>query len=303
MDDIRDSLFEVESVELWWYQKLQQPFEHIGLVLLLDHIPIYTIDFGTEDGTIKFVKVPGGKKGGVHINLYQKEFKLKGYLTTFDKSEVIGFVNKCLQYTSTYNLLSHNCRDFVIVAVSQLFKQGKITENTNNDFQKNVFDVTSQDDSKLVRYLSFSIVGVLVFVITKQPYLLLFAESVEFHCLKCISIVSSNPDVILNIIAVILTTIAVVLTIIVFSLGLFQINNLGPKRKVIPDKNYAFIFNCAVGALVVVVGIQIARDQLQETCRLQYNFFAAAWMVFTSLMLCYALLIWVYLCRSGTNRG
>ena len=303
MDDIRNSLFEVE---LWWYQKLQQPFEHIGLVLLLDHIPIYTIDFGTEDGTIKFVKVLGGKKGGVHINLYQKEFKLKGYLTTFDKSEVIGFVNKCLQYTSTYNLLSHNCRDFVIAAVSQLFKQGKITEKTNNDFQKNVFDVTSQDDSKLVRYLSFSIVFVFAFVITQhcpQPYLLLFAESIEFHCLKCISIVSSNPDVILNTIAVILTTIAVVLTIIMFGFGLFPINSLGPKCKVIPDKNYTFIFNCAVGALVVIGGIGDARNRLKDTCRLQYNFFAAAWMVFTSLMLCYALLIWVYLCRSGTNRG
>ena len=55
-------LIGVEVVELWLHYKPNQPFQHTGLVLLFENEFCYTIDYGTENGTIKTASVPDRKK-------------------------------------------------------------------------------------------------------------------------------------------------------------------------------------------------------------------------------------------------
>ena len=60
--DIRVALSTSAKVELGWYQNSESSFLHTGLALIFDDKPQFTIDYGTESGTWKYVKVPGGKK-------------------------------------------------------------------------------------------------------------------------------------------------------------------------------------------------------------------------------------------------
>ena len=205
-DQFEKSLNNVKTVELWWYQKDKQPF-NIGLVLVFEHQPLYTIDFDIETNEILHYRYPvlGGKKE-VHFKNYQRSFQLIGYLTTFNKSEALQFAVQCAQFAASeyYQLVLKNSRDFVEIAIVHLREQKKIDEKIQNNYRMWVSDMTTNNNrvkvkrDLLIFFVSSAIVCHTIFSS--------IAQSTKDLCFEYVSAASSYPNFLLNEFAFIVLT-------------------------------------------------------------------------------------------------
>ena len=198
--DIRRTLRKCKSktVELYWYLKIDV-LGHTGLVLIIDGIPLYTIDYGKPSNS-SVTKL--GKSSRVTIEKYEYREKdwsetipdgfvdvlqvvglslleifgvqslsdiwnlpknlleiitngpyprdrIVGKLTDLNVDDVMDFVHDCLgRIHEDYDVVDHNCRNFVEEVVEYWHDRGKIADEQWEEFKEAMRDIKRKDEIK-----------------------------------------------------------------------------------------------------------------------------------------------------------
>ena len=78
----------------------------------------------------------------------------KGILTELHPSELIPFFKRCLmKENEAYDLVFHNCRNFVCEVFEELEKEEKITKEVSRKFSEDMAIVKKEDEKKVIHYI------------------------------------------------------------------------------------------------------------------------------------------------------
>ena len=141
--------FVCDHLKVGWYQK-ETGFNHTGFVLQSNDGRMVTIDF-TRPSNCKFwwSSLFGGKYGKVTIMKYDSSYDFKFCLATLTKIEAQEFIERCLKYKAKYDLIFHNCRNFVINMTKELKNMGFMSEEIHCKFWWAIWKIKILNDPKM----------------------------------------------------------------------------------------------------------------------------------------------------------
>ena len=150
--------FVCDNLKVGWYQK-KIGLKHTGFVLQSNDGRMVTIDF-MRPSNCKFwwSSLFGGKYGEVTITKYDSSYDFKFCLAALNKSEAQEFIERCLKYKAKYDLIFHNCRNFVINMTKELKNMGFMSKEIHHKFRWAIWKIKILNDPKMLfQYIWMSV--------------------------------------------------------------------------------------------------------------------------------------------------